>query len=99
MSRLDTTMAANRGSRNEKQSNNHNTSNAYSQRQQILDWLILHNTLTTLQARKELDIMHPAARIQELREQGHNIITHWTTDNNGKYKHRVACYVLLVGAV
>ncbi len=93
-----TTTAANLGSRKEKLSSDY-TCTAYSQRQQILDWLILHNTLTTLQARKELDIMHPAARIQELREQGHNIITHWTTDDNGKYKHRVACYVLLVGAV
>lgn len=31
--------------------------------------------LTTLQARRELDIMHPAARVQKLRERGHNIIT------------------------
>ncbi|WP_020484537.1 helix-turn-helix domain-containing protein [Methylomonas sp. MK1] len=64
-----------------------------SQRQRILDWL--HSSpLTTLQARKELDIMHPAARVQELKQCGHNIVTHWTTDSAGKAKHRVASYVL-----
>jgi hypothetical protein len=30
----------------------------------------------TLTARQELNVMHPAARIQELRELGYNIITH-----------------------
>lgn len=96
MEELDTTTAANRGSKNEKQRGNY-TSTAHSQRQQIFDWL-MRETLTTLQARRELDIMNPAARVGELRKQGHNIQTHWTTDDNGKYKHRVACYVLLVGA-
>lgn len=55
------------------------------------------SSITTLQARQELDILHPAARVKELREQGHNITTHWTTDTTGKAKHRVGCYVLLVG--
>ena len=70
-------------------------SNAHSQREQILNWL-RREPLTTLQARKELDIMHPAARVQELRKQ-HNIITHWTTDDSGKRQRRIACYVLLIG--
>jgi len=65
-----------------------------SQRQRILQWL-LTATLTTLQARKELDVMHPAMRILELRDQGHNIVTHWETVDTGKAKHRVASYVLL----
>lgn len=64
-----------------------------SQRQRILQWL-LAATLTTLQARKELDVMHPAMRIKELRDQGHNILTHWETVDTGKAKHRVASYVL-----
>ena len=68
---------------------------AQSQRQQILAWLYVE-TLTTLQARKELDIMHPAARVKELRERGYNIVTHWTTESTGKAKHRVACYALLM---
>ena len=60
----------------------------------LLAWLQTA-TITTLQAREELDILHPAARIQELRDRGHNIKTHWTTSDTGKAKHRVACYALL----
>lgn len=67
-----------------------------SQRQRLLDWLHLE-PLTTLQARQKLDILHPAARVQELRGQGHDIATHWTEGDTGKAKHRVACYVLLSG--
>jgi len=67
------------------------------QRARLLSWL-LTATITTLQAREELDIMHPAMRIKELRDRGHKIITHWTTADTGKAKHRVARYVLLEGA-
>lgn len=35
----------------------------------LLAWLQTA-TITTLQAREELDILHPAARIQELRDRG-----------------------------
>jgi len=52
-------------------------------------------SLTTLQARTELDVLHPAARVQELRKRGHNIVTHWTVADSGKGKHRIASYVLL----
>jgi hypothetical protein len=72
------------------------STSAASQRQRILDWLTA-SPLTTTQARADLDVMHPAARIQELRERGHNIITHWTTVDTGKAKHRIASYVLLSG--
>lgn len=52
--------------------------------------------VTTLYARERLDVMHPAARIQELREQGHNIITHWSTETNAQgHEHRVARYALM----
>ncbi len=68
--------------------------NLESQRARLLAWLKT-SPITTLQARKELDIMHPAARIQELRERGNNIMTHWTTDNTSKGRHRVARYTLL----
>lgn len=52
--------------------------------------------ITTIQARDELNVMHPAARIQELRESGIRIETIWTTSINtqGK-KHRNARYVLM----
>ncbi|MGZ5010417.1 MAG: helix-turn-helix domain-containing protein [Methylobacter sp.] len=51
--------------------------------------------LTTLQARQQLDVMHPAARVQELKAKGHNIVTNWAEDYSGKGKHRVASYILL----
>ncbi|MEX1201268.1 MAG: helix-turn-helix domain-containing protein [Methylophaga sp.] len=61
----------------------------------ILKYLYEHGSITTLQARDELGIMSPASRVLELREQGHCIITHWTTseDKTGT-KHREAKYVL-----
>jgi hypothetical protein len=66
----------------------HNSNEA--QRTRILEHL-RRESLTTLQAREHLDIMHPAGRVQELREQGFNITTHWTYEA----KHRVGRYVLL----
>lgn len=67
-----------------------------SQRNRILERL-QQGPMTTADARSELDIFHPAARVQELRERGHNIVTHWKTVDTGKAKHRVASYVLLAG--
>lgn len=68
---------------------------AASQRQRLLEAL-RQRSLSTLDARRELDVMHPAARVMELRQEGANIITHWSrepTECGGL--HRVARYVLL----
>ena len=64
------------------------------QRQRILLWL-QSQPLTTLQARQELDVMHPTARVQEIRQHGHHIETIQVKDlsPSGKF-HRVARYVL-----
>ncbi len=94
MEKKRTAHAPNVDSTKENLRDNYNTSNT-AQRARILEWL-RRESLTTLQAHEHLDIMHPAARVQELRKQ-HNIITHWTTDDSGKAKHRVARYVLLIG--
>lgn len=52
--------------------------------------------MTTLQARQELDVLHPAARVMELRARGHRIVTHWDYDTSGVGRqHRVARYALL----
>ena len=68
-----------------------------SQRARILDAL-RQGPLSTLAARKHLDVLHPAARIQQLREAGHNIHTHWATEESQQgRKHRIAVYVLLPG--
>ena len=50
-----------------------------------------HAPVSTLQARNELFIMSPAARVMELKEQGHNIITHKVYAGTKK----IASYVLL----
>lgn len=65
------------------------------QRQAILEWLQERGSLSTIQARDELGIMSPAARVMELREQEEPIVTQWTTtfDRTGT-KHREAKYVL-----
>ena len=76
-----------------------NENTAIAQRKRILDYLHTH-TLDTLTARKELDVMHPAARVMELRKRGVGIKTIKIDrpSDCGKI-HRVACYVLEVGAV
>ena len=50
--------------------------------------------ISTLEARKFYDILHPAARVQELRDRGHCIDTVWTEDFTSEGKpHRVAQYL------
>lgn len=69
---------------------------AASQRARILRHLKEHGPLTTLEARHQLDIMHPGMRICELRKRGLPIITLWCEDLSPEgYAHRVARYVLL----
>ena len=51
---------------------------------------------STTELREKLDIMMPAPRIKELREEGHEILTRWTiTENAQGNKHRNARYVLI----
>lgn len=71
---------------------------AEAQRLRLLDALRT-GPVTTLQARAELDVMHPAARVLELREDGLHILTAWTREPSpcGRL-HRVARYVLAGGA-
>lgn len=65
-----------------------------SQRSRLLAALYIH-PITTLMARLSLDVMHPAARVQELRRLGHRIVTVWVDDQTPEGKtHRVAKYVL-----
>jgi len=67
---------------------------AEAQRSRILAWL-LNNSLTTLEARRSLDVLHPAARVMELRQRGYQIQTVWTDDlSDAGERHRGARYVL-----
>ena len=69
--------------------------NAKAQRERILKAL-RKSPLSTLAARRDLDVMHPAARVQELRDRGNQIITEWRHEATERGKtHRVANYVLL----
>ena len=69
--------------------------NAAAQRSRILDRL-QRQPLTTLEARAQLDVMHPAARVMELRRLGSNIVTLRTKEYSEAGKlHCVARYVLM----
>ena len=72
-------------------------STATAQRARLLDAL-RRGSLTTLEARRRLEMMHPAARVMELRRLGFNIVTVWTTDTTPESNaHRVARYLLRQG--
>ena len=64
--------------------------NSHSQRQKILERL-RQESMTTLQAREQLFIMHPSARVQELKESGYNIVTRMVKSGGSK----IAQYTLL----
>ncbi len=55
------------------------------------------NGVTTIQARRDLNVMQPAARIKELREQGYTIATFRQPmlDDHGRKHPAVARYVLM----
>lgn len=62
----------------------------------LMDYMGEHGSVTTVDARRDLDIMMPAARIFELRAMGHRIDTVWVEQETecGRI-HRVARYVLI----
>jgi hypothetical protein len=66
-----------------------------AQRQRLIERLLIVGMIDTITARRELDILCPAARVLELRKRGHRIDTvkiQRATDC-GKL-HRIALYVL-----
>ncbi len=72
-----------------------NGNDAHSQRMRLLARLREANVSTT-DARRELDIMHPAARVQELREMGFIIHTVKIADFTASHRIRhIARYVLV----
>ena len=70
---------------------------AYAQRKRMLDALQKLGAVNTLYARDRLNIMAPAPRIKELREQGYQIRTDRIriTDRDGYVHDNVALYVLI----
>lgn len=52
--------------------------------------------VSTLDARTELDVLHPAARVMELRGMGYHIETLWSHEHSScGVIHRVARYVMM----
>ena len=68
---------------------------ASSQRVRLLERLQL-GPVDTITAGTELNVLHPAARVQELREAGHHIVTHRSRleDAQGHSHAGVAVYYL-----
>lgn len=82
-----------------KTSTMHDTS-VNAQRIRLLTHL-RRDSITTIQARRDLNILMPAARVKELRERGCNIVTRLIDlpDDQGRLHHRVAIYSLAGGAI
>lgn len=65
------------------------------QRDRILTWFNSHPSLTTIQGREILGVIHPAGRINELRKAGYQIMTYWADEEDAQGNmHRVARYVM-----
>jgi len=80
-----------------KTSRNFSWNSAKSQCDRLLAALT-KGSVSTIEARRDLDVMMPAARVHTLRHKlGKNIITTWVDEltGNGGVLHRVARYVLL----
>lgn len=80
----------------QKKNQGHFASNStQSQRARLLDVLSTGNSISTIEARRNLDILAPAPRIKELKNKGHNIIKHMVSEPTDCGKlHRVARYYL-----
>lgn len=74
---------------------NYAGNDAANQRKRLLAALMAMGSVTTIEARRHLDIMSPAPRIMELRKQGKAIATQWVRQATecGRV-HRVGLYVL-----
>lgn len=72
-----------------------NNSSAAAQRGRVVD-MLRTGAKSTLQFRRDGDILAPAARILELRKRGFEIMTQWIMQATDCGKlHRVALYVLI----
>jgi hypothetical protein len=73
-----------------------NDTSGSAQRARLLARVQQAGSVTTIAARSELNIMMPAARVKELREQGHPIKTHriTTTDEQGRTHQGIALYYI-----
>ncbi len=74
----------------------HKGNDAETQANRALEAFQMLISLTTQDLRQDLDIMHPAGRIRELRARGYDIQTHWQNYPTACGKlHRMALYVFM----
>ena len=74
----------------------HKGNDAETQANRSLEAFQALTSLTTQDIRQELDIMHPAGRVKELRARGYDIRTVWESYPTACGKlHRMARYVLM----
>ncbi len=65
------------------------------QSQRLLAALLAVGQVSTIEARKYLDILHPSGRAKELRDSGHDIGLFWTWEETDAMRlHRVGVYFL-----
>ncbi|WP_244109482.1 helix-turn-helix domain-containing protein [Burkholderia anthina] len=84
------------GAAQNKAQAHYSSNDAAAQRHRVLDFLRQYGSLSTLDARHKIDVMHPAARIMELRRIGVEISTVWTQEATPEGGwHRVARYHLM----
>ncbi len=96
MLRNESTLVRTEAKQNRKQLISDNS--AAAQRQRLLDEL-KRGGVSTIRARRDLDIMMPGTRIFELRHhEGYDIETVWITEETeAGEQHRVALYILKSG--
>lgn len=80
----------------EKINQKHKGNDAETQASRALEAYQTFGSMTTQDMRQDLDIMHPAGRVKELRERGYDIRTFWESypTTFGKL-HRMARYVYM----
>jgi hypothetical protein len=68
-----------------------------AQRHQLLEWMRNSGPIDTLTARRDLNILMPASRIKELKNQGYSFHTRRIaiTDEHGRSHSNIAQYTLI----
>ncbi|MNN24698.1 hypothetical protein D3C81_1381390 [compost metagenome] len=82
----------------DNQNNLHLRENSLSaQRRWLLDWMRNNGPIDTLTARRDLNILMPASRIKELKNQGYSFHTQriTITDEQGRSHSNIALYTLI----
>ncbi|SAL12083.1 hypothetical protein AWB64_00473 [Caballeronia sordidicola] len=73
-----------------------NANSSAAQRLRVLTYLRSNGSLSTIEARHCIDVMHPAMRVLELRRAGHEVQTVWSNEFTPEgRRHRIARYFLI----